>query len=72
MTQQFQIGLQYFAEFLRVSGRAIVGIVMGLIVSQVIAVIDDHMIETTLTTVLAFSAFLIAEIFHVSGVLAGP
>ncbi|HSQ26043.1 MAG TPA: cyclic-di-AMP receptor [Anaerolineales bacterium] len=68
---QFQIGLQYFAEFLRVSGGGlIVGIFMGWMVSQVIAVVDDHLIETTLTTVLAFSAFLIAEFFHVSGVLA--
>jgi len=32
--------------------------------------VDDYLIETTLTTVLAFGAYLIAERFHVSGVLA--
>ena len=70
-SSQFQIGLQFLAEFLRVSGGGlIVGLLMGWMVSQVIAVVDDHLIETTLTTVLAFSAFLIAELFHVSGVLA--
>jgi CPA1 family monovalent cation:H+ antiporter len=32
--------------------------------------VDDHLLETALTTVLAFGAFLIAEELHVSGVLA--
>jgi CPA1 family monovalent cation:H+ antiporter len=36
----------------------------------VIARVDDYLIETTLTTVLAFGAFLAAEQLHVSGVLA--
>ena len=35
-----------------------------------IARVDDYLIETTLTTVLAFGAYLVAERFHVSGVLA--
>ena len=66
-----QIGLQFIAEFVRVSGGGLAfGLFLGWALSQVISVVDDHLIETTLTTVLAFSAFLIAEIFHVSGVLA--
>ena len=32
--------------------------------------VDDHLIEITLTTVLAFSAYLLAEHLHVSGVMA--
>jgi monovalent cation:H+ antiporter, CPA1 family len=35
-----------------------------------IARIDDYLIETTLTTLLAFGAYLVAERFHLSGVLA--
>jgi len=35
-----------------------------------IALVDDHLIGTTLTTVLAFGAYLIAEQLHLSGVLA--
>ncbi len=70
-SSQLQIGLQFIAEFFRVSGGGlIVGLFLGWMVSQIISIVDDHLIETTLTTVLAFGAFLIAEIFHVSGVLA--
>ena len=37
---------------------------------RIIARVDDYLIETMLTTVLAFGAYLVAERFHVSGVLA--
>lgn len=58
-------------DFLFVSGGGIViGFVLGAIISQMISRIDDYLIETTLTTVLAFGAFLIAEVLGVSGVLA--
>jgi NhaP-type Na+/H+ or K+/H+ antiporter len=40
------------------------------LVSQVSARIDDYLIETTLTTVLAFGSYLVAEQFHTSGVLS--
>lgn len=59
-------------EFLRVAGGGIViGLVLGTLISQVISRIDDYLIETTLTTILAFGSYLVAEqLFHVSGVLA--
>ena len=45
--------------------------VLGALTSQVIERIDDYLIETTLTSILAFGSYLIAEqFFHVSGVLA--
>ena len=57
-----------------------VGIVLGLVVSQVIlARVDDPLIETTTTLALAFGSFLVAEEFgvifgiedfHLSGILA--
>ena len=58
-------------DFLTVSGGGIlIGIALGVIVSQAIARIHDPLVETTLTTVLAFGSYLVAEYFHVSGVLA--
>lgn len=58
-------------DFVRIAaGGLIVGIILGWIISRLIARIDDYLIETTLTTVLAFGSYLIAEQFHFSGVLA--
>lgn len=59
-------------DFLRISGGGfVIGIILGVLISQMIGRIDDHLIETTLTSVLAFGSYLVAEeIFHVSGVLA--
>src|SRR5512138_976661 len=58
-------------DFMIVSGGGVVvGIVLGILVSQMIARIRDPFVETTLTTVLAFGSYLLAESFHVSGVLA--
>jgi CPA1 family monovalent cation:H+ antiporter len=57
--------------FIRVSaGGILIGGGLGWVVAQIIARIDDYLIETTLTTALAFGAFILAERFHVSGVLA--
>lgn len=58
-------------RFLRVAaGGVLIGLVMGYIVAALIARIDDYLIETTLTTILAYAAYLAAEFVHVSGVLA--
>jgi CPA1 family monovalent cation:H+ antiporter len=58
-------------EFVRVSaGGVLIGVALGWLTAQVIARVDDYLIETTLTTVLAFGAYLAAERLHFSGVLA--
>ena len=59
-------------NFLRIAGGGLlVGFILGTLISQAITRIDDYLIETTLTTILAFGSYLIAEeIFQVSGVLA--
>jgi monovalent cation:H+ antiporter, CPA1 family len=63
--------IQGVADFLRVAaGGLAVGFVLGWLIAQLIARIDDYLIETTLTTVLAFGSYLIAERLHFSGVLA--
>ncbi len=59
------------ADFVRVAaGGTVVGLVLGWVTARVIARIDDYLIETTLTTVLAFGSYLVAERMHFSGVLA--
>ena len=63
--------VQSSGDFVRVAvGGTGVGLVLGWIVSQIIARVDDYLIETTLTAVLAFGAYLVAERLHLSGVLA--
>ncbi len=58
-------------QFLTISGGGVlVGIILGMLVSQMTSRIDDSLVETTLTLVLAFGSYLIAESLHVSGVLA--
>lgn len=59
------------AQFLTIAGGgALIGIVLGVLISQFIGRIDDPLVETTLTAVLAFGAYLVAESLGVSGVLA--
>jgi len=58
-------------DFVVVSGGGLaIGFILGALISRMITFIDDALIETTLTTVLAFGSYIIAEQFHVSGVLA--
>lgn len=67
---QFDL-FQGISEFITVAvGGAAIGLVLGLIISRLIARVDDYLIETTLTTVLAFGSYVIAERLHFSGVLA--
>ena len=57
--------------FIGVSGGGLaVGLALGMVLSRIIERVDDYLIETTLTSVLAYGAYLIAEALGVSGVLA--
>lgn len=69
-TQRFSL-LDGLFDFVLVAGGGIsIGILLGWLVSRLISRVDDHLVETSLTTVLAFGAYLVAEELHVSGVLA--
>ena len=53
-----------------VVGGVAVGAVMGVVFSRVTATIDDHMIEMTLSTALAYGSYLAAQWIGTSGALA--
>ncbi len=58
-------------QFLEIVGLGgLLGIAVGYISSLVIRQVDDPMIEITLTTIAAYGAFVAAEYFHYSGVIA--
>ncbi|HEX9090469.1 MAG TPA: Na+/H+ antiporter, partial [Anaerolineales bacterium] len=70
ITSQFNL-VRSVAGFFSVSiGGIIVGLVLGWLIAQLIARVDNYLIETTLTTVLAFGSYLVAERLGFSGVLA--
>jgi CPA1 family monovalent cation:H+ antiporter len=59
------------ALFVReVVGGVLIGIVLGIVFSRVTATIDDHLIEMTLSTALAYGSYLIAQSVETSGALA--
>lgn len=58
-------------DFLQVAlGGMAVGLALGWLAAQLIARLDDRLISATLTTLLAYGSYLLAERMHVSGVLA--
>ena len=71
LTSNSGLGL-WIAEFLKVAGGGVLtGVVLGMFASQIIGRIDDALVETTLTSVLAFGSYLVGEhVLGVSGVLA--
>lgn len=71
LTGQVNVG-RSVVEFLIISlGGIAVGVAAGILISQLIGRVDNALVETSLTTVLAYGSYLIAEyIFGVSGILA--
>ena len=53
-----------------VAGGLAIGAVIGFVVLTVAGRTEDHLVEVTLTTVVAWGSFLLAEHIHASGVFA--
>ena len=53
-----------------VLGGAAVGLAFGYVISKITQRIDEPRIEITLTTILAYSSYLVANSLHLSGVIA--
>jgi CPA1 family monovalent cation:H+ antiporter len=70
LTSHFDV-IGSLLDFIRVAaGGILVGLALGWVIARLIERVDDYLIETTLTTVLAFGAYLAAERLQLSGVLA--
>jgi monovalent cation:H+ antiporter, CPA1 family len=70
LSGQFSLS-EGIGSFITIAGGGIIiGIALGLLTSAAIQRIDEPLVETTLTLILAFGSYLLAESFHVSGVLA--
>jgi len=58
-------------SFVKVSaGGLLLGAVLGLAAFLVLRKLDDHLLENAICLVLAYGAFWLAEVMHVSGVIA--
>ncbi len=70
ITGEFNL-LSGVVDFFKVAvGGIMLGLLLGWVISRLISKIDDYLIEITLTTVLAYGSYLLAEQMHFSGVLA--
>jgi len=47
-----------------------IGLVTGFVATRVIALVDDHLIELTISVVLAYGSYIVADQGHLSGVIA--
>jgi len=57
--------------FLReVVGGVVVGAILGVVFSRLTAIVDDHLIEMTLSSALAYGSYLAAQSLDMSGALA--
>ena len=56
--------------FVTVVVSILIGVVGGLVVSWIVSRVDDHLIETTVSLALAYGAYVIADAFHQSGIIA--
>jgi len=68
--ENFHFG-QSVARFLIVmGGGAILGMIIGVVTYHLLRKINDHLIEVTITVVVTFGTPLLAEAFHLSGIIA--
>jgi CPA1 family monovalent cation:H+ antiporter len=58
-------------NFIKVAaGGLLIGWLIGWLIARLLRRVDDHLIEISLSLVAAYGSYLIAESFHLSGVLA--
>ena len=58
---------QFFRLFF---GGLVLGFIIGYLVSRLVRKINDTLIQLTITTILAYGSYLLAESLHLSGVVA--
>lgn len=70
VTSAFSLSQSLVSFIVTVCGGAVIGILVGAVASRITQEFDDHLLEITLTTVVAYGSYLAAESVHVSGVIA--
>src|SRR5919197_5174200 len=53
-----------------VIGSVALGIVAGVVATRLIATTDEHLVELTISVVLAYGTYLVADLLHLSGIIA--
>lgn len=66
-TSAASLGTQFVAI---VGGGAVIGVLVGFVATQVTRLVDEPLIEITLTVIAAYGSFAVAEQLHFSGVIA--
>ncbi|MBV9688726.1 MAG: sodium:proton antiporter [Ktedonobacteraceae bacterium] len=61
-------GIQTF--LLQAGGGVLIGALCGFLINRFVKMIDDPLIETTITIVTAYGVYLLADFLHTSGILA--
>jgi CPA1 family monovalent cation:H+ antiporter len=47
-----------------------IGLATGFLAARIIESVDDHLVELTISVVLAYGSYMLADVFHLSGVIA--
>jgi monovalent cation:H+ antiporter, CPA1 family len=53
-----------------VAGSVALGLAAGLVATRLIAMTDEHLVELTISVVLAYGTYLLADWVHLSGIIA--
>jgi CPA1 family monovalent cation:H+ antiporter len=53
-----------------VIGSVAMGIAAGFLATRLIATTDEHLVELTISVVLAYGTYLVADLLHLSGIIA--
>jgi CPA1 family monovalent cation:H+ antiporter len=65
-----QIGLIAFQSAWLLVGGPLLGLIVGYVASRALGHIEDSLIETAATFIVAYGVYLIADLIHTSGLLA--
>lgn len=48
----------------------VIGAALGWVASRLVATVDDHLLELTISLATAYGAYIVADLFHESGIIA--
>jgi CPA1 family monovalent cation:H+ antiporter len=60
----------FLAFVMTIAGSTAIGLGVGFLASRIIATVDDHLVELTISLLAAYGTYLVADYLHESGVIA--